>query len=274
MPAGVRFRNGDQRLQIDSQTLCMHRRVPDSSNYRGVLIGDGQVIGHPFGAQWRYRDYFDLTQGDYIMVGIPLIVGGAVEVFVGGRTDLQAYPPGTGFDAEITLFVYAKNAAGQWVNQQPEVFTAHKRNPAGAPGAGLRVAYGPNPGYTSFDSRAFPLSVKSKPVFAADSPGSANVPATFSQPAVIGPASCAAAERWRYEYYIEPDPPFNPGGNAVQDYTLNTIGGWTLSAAGVLSRDARAFLPADPYGGYFLQVLSQGWGSTQAMLYDQWRYAA
>lgn len=273
MPVGVEILNNGQKLQISSQTLCMHRRVPDGSNYRGVLLGDGQVINHPFGAQWRYRDSFDLAQGDYIMVGIPLIVGGAVEVFVGGRTTLQNYPPGTGFDAEILIFVYAKNAAGQWVNQQPEVFTVHKRNPAGAPGVGLQVAYGPNPAFTSFDSRAFPLSVRQKLAFAAGSAGSASLVSGLTTPAIIGPATCAALEGWRYDYYVEPDPPFTTGGTFSQDYTRQAIGGWTLSAGGVLSRDPRAFLAADPNAGYFVQVLSQGFSASQAMIYDQWRYA-
>ncbi|KPF70316.1 hypothetical protein IP84_00720 [beta proteobacterium AAP99] len=268
MPAGVRFLNNGQKLQIDSQALCMHRRQPDSLNYLGALIDEGQVINHPYGARWAFRDFIDPADGGFVMVSVPLIVGGAVEVFFAGSTTLQLLPPGSGFVGELRFHVYARNAAGLWVNQRPEVWTVHRRNPLTGPGAGLRVAYGPAPGLTAFDSRAMPLSVKLRQQLPAGAAGSVQIPAGMAKPAVIGPANCRAIEDWTY--YQEPDPPFNPGGN--MPYQISTVGGWTLSAAGALSRNPRAFPGNDAFGGNFVGVQSQTFGATSVQVFDYWRY--
>jgi hypothetical protein len=272
MPVGVQIFSNGQKLQVDSQARCMHRAQTDAGGGVGIIIPVAAQGGDPaYLKRYVFREF--LANDEHLMVGVPLLVGGVVEVRVGRVNSAQVFVPGYGLLRQVPIEVYARDSGGGFPTVLPVPFTFLKRLPPGAAGVGLNVAWGPDPSQTAFDSRAMPLSLRQKSAFAAGSAGSQAVPSGMTTPAVIGSASCSALEGWRYDYYVEPDPPFTTGGTFSQDYTRAAIGGWTLSAGGVLSRDARAFLAPDPNAGYFISVLSQTFGATQAMIYDQWRYA-
>jgi hypothetical protein len=273
MPYGVRVRNGDQKLQIDGRARCLHRLNPSGFLGIGVITDLGADPARNYGRRWRARFFGSQTYVDeYFIIGVPLILGGAVDAVI---TNFSRTFDGGGFYqfSDMDFTVRARNSNGTAAVPTPQIFTfasGVRQAPAGLEVRAEAANLPAGANQVAFDSTRLPLSIRSKHQFGT-SASSATIPnvGNLVQPAVIGAVGSLAVQNW--QYYVEPDPPFTPGG--MTPYTLNTAGGWTLTAGGVLSRDPYAFPDSDPFGGSFVSNGAATYRSALAMIYDYWRYA-
>lgn len=265
MAHGLRILNDNGRLQIDDRARCYHK-VPS-------LTFVGASGESAYGDVWRFDLNGAFPDSEYVLIAVPFIANGAVAAGKVTRNFVVTQPdperPALTF-TRYEFTVYGKNAAGQKQVPAPIAFTPLPF-PAAGEGFGLQILN--DFGGVIFDSRAFPLFARARISFPSGSgPASSTVNLTgMAEPGIIAAIACSGSQNW--QYYQEPNPPFDPGGNIP--YTRLTDGGftWNNTAVTTIGRDGYAFSRNDdPFGGTFVSNAGQTFQASSAIILDLWRY--